>query len=138
MKASIQSGLFALTAASLSAAMIAPVSAQKFVPRGDQTCANRSTARDLTQRTDSRCLQGGGKKETYQDQQGSKAAQFLVENPGKATVIPNKDGSNRIILSGTNGSGVPYRIIMSGGKTVGYGSAAGINPKKGGGGKGQR
>jgi hypothetical protein len=136
MKAS--SVLLALAAAGLSAVMTAPASAQVFKPR-DQTCDNKSTARDKTLRPDTRCLQGGPGKEKAADEQSRKAAEFLQDPQKKIKVTPNKDGSNRVVISGTNGSGVPYRIVTSGGKIVGYGSAAGINPGKGGGGgKGQR
>ena len=66
MKASMKSVLLALAAAGLSAAMIAPASAQVFKPR-DQTCGNKSTARDKTLRPDTRCLQGGPRKEKWDD-----------------------------------------------------------------------
>jgi hypothetical protein len=66
MKASMKSVLLALAAAGLSAVMTAPGSAQVFKPR-DQTCDNKSTARDKTLRPDTRCLQGGPRKEKWDD-----------------------------------------------------------------------
>jgi len=48
--------LLALGAASLSAALTLPASAQTSKPSGTQNCDNKSTARDKVQRPDSRCL----------------------------------------------------------------------------------
>ena len=67
MKASMKSVFLALAAASLSAVITTPASAQVFKPR-DQTCDNKSTARDKTLRPDTRCLQGGPGKEKHADQ----------------------------------------------------------------------
>jgi hypothetical protein len=134
MKASTKSALFAFAAAALSAVMTAPASAQVFKPR-DQTCDNPSTARDKSLKPETRCLKGGPLKEKYQDQQAQRISSFVTANPPKtSTVVPNKDGSNRVIVRGKDGNGVPYQIVYSGSGTVGYGSAAGINPGKGGGG----
>jgi hypothetical protein len=88
MNASTKSVLLALAVAGLSAVITAPVSAQVFKPR-DQTCDNKSTARDKTLRPDTRCLQGGPRKEKWDD---SRVDRFLANDltSGQARANANK------------------------------------------------
>jgi len=128
MKALMKSVLFALAAAGLSTVVTAPASAQVFKPR-DQTCDNKSTARDKTLRPDTRCMQGGGRSETYNEQQkGSKEekyADFVKKNPPSYQAYLS--GGKTYYQEGRDRNGAPYTIITSPTGTVGYGSASGIS-----------
>jgi len=72
MKTSVQSVLFALGAAGLSAAMTLPASAQQFKGRG---CDNVSTSRDKTPKPDSRCMLASD--ERYLQEQNLSAGKSL-------------------------------------------------------------
>jgi hypothetical protein len=135
MKASTKL-LFALAAAGLSAVMTLPASAQKFVPRGDQTCANPSTARDKTQqKTDARCLRpkSGPGWEKYADERaGQRLNSFIKANPPqKTTDVFGGDGNKHspfsTVYTGVDGRGVPYRIIVGEKGFSGSGSASGLS-----------
>jgi hypothetical protein len=95
MKTSTKLMLLALGAAGLGVVMTAPASAQTLKPR-DQTCANPSTARDRVLKPDERCLRGGGKKETFQEQQanrvGDRVGSFVKANPPKTFTVGPKGG----------------------------------------------
>lgn len=130
--------LLALGAASLSAALIPPASAQTFKPR-DQTCDNKSTARDKVQRPDARCVHATS--EQYLNEQATKSANaFIAANPAQRTTEIIKGGPNGgvgIVYDGVDRNGVPYRIVAGvGGGFAGSGSASGIGTRPGNGGSG--
>lgn len=84
MKTSTTLVLLAFGAASLSAALALSASAQTYKPR-DQTCDNKSTARDKVQRPDARCVHGTS--ETYTNEPADKALQsFITANPPQRTL----------------------------------------------------
>ncbi|HYC18088.1 MAG TPA: hypothetical protein VEC94_12850 [Pseudolabrys sp.] len=137
MKTSTTSVLLVLAAASVSAAMTLQVSAQTYKPR-DQTCDNKSTARDKVQRPDQRCV--NVTSETYTNEaaeRAGKAAQaFIAANPPQKTTDTFDRNRNPVIIyDGVNRSGDPYRIVVGGG-VAGSGSASGLGGN--GGGKGGR
>ena len=111
MKSSTKSVLLALSAAGLSGVVIATASAQKFVPRGDQTCANKSTARDNTQGTDKRCLhpKSGPAFEKWMEQQAAARGNSKADAP----LVPG--GPPRRDYNAPNG-GVPYPAPSKGKK----------------------
>jgi hypothetical protein len=135
MKTSTTLMLLALGAASLSGALTLPALAQTYKPR-DQTCDNKSTARDKVQRPDSRCL--NGTSEQYLNEQANKkAGAFLAANPPQRTTEILKDGGpNRglgLVYDGVDRNGVPYRIVSgAGGGIAGSGSASGLGGNGGG------
>ena len=109
MKTSVQSVLFALGAAGLSAAMTLPASAQQFKGRG---CDNVSTSRDKTPKPDSRCQHTASEKYRDQNQPSNSYEKFMAANPPKQTYYgPN--GSK--IYEGFNKNGEKYRIVQGGG-----------------------
>lgn len=133
MKTSTTSVLLVLAAASVSAAMTLQVSAQTYKPR-DQTCDNKSTARDKVQRPDQRCVTGTS--EVWRDEQAGKALQsFLAANPPQKTTdfIKDKGFSAGTVYDGVNRNGDPYRIVVgTGGGIAGSGSASGLGGNGGG------
>jgi len=106
MKTSVKSVLFALGAASLSAAMTLPASAQVFKGRG---CDNVSTSRDKTPKPDSRCMHAAPDK--YREQQ-NQYQQFMKANPPSG-IVNGPNGSK--IYEGFNKNGEKYRIVQGGG-----------------------
>ena len=103
MKTSTTFVLLALGAATLSGALTLPASAQTYKPR-DQTCDNKSTARDKVQRPDSRCLNGTSEK--YTNEKAVRVATFLKANGPAQTVTD-------IIKSGPNGGvGTVYDLSL--------------------------
>ncbi|HUL90245.1 MAG TPA: hypothetical protein VLU23_18945 [Pseudolabrys sp.] len=135
MKTSITSVLFAVAAASVSAAMTLPASAQTYKPR-DQTCDNKSTARDKVQRPDSRCV--NATSETYTNEAAERAGKavqaFTAANPPQKTTDTFDRNKNPVVIyDGVNRNGDPYRIVVGGGGGVaGSGSASGLGGNGGG------
>lgn len=136
MKTSTTLVLLAFGAAGLSAALTLPASAQTYKPR-DQTCDNKSTARDKVQRPDARCVHATS--EQYTNERADKAVQaFIAANPPqKSTDAFDKNKQPITIFDGVNRNGDPYRIVVGGGGGVaGSGSASGIGKGGNGGGRG--
>jgi len=114
MKTSTTLVLLAFGAAGLSAALTLPASAQTYKPR-DQTCDNKSTARDKVQRPDARCVHATS--EQYTNERADKAVQaFIAANPPqKSTDAFDKNKQPITIFDGVNRNGDPYRIVVGGG-----------------------
>jgi len=134
MKALMKSVLFALAAAGVSVAMTASTSAQVFKPR-DQTCDNKSTARDKTLRPDTRCLQGGpGKEKAADERANQRLNSFIKANPPEKTYdVFGKGGTVSQVRVGVDGRGIPYRIINGEKGISGSGSASGLSRNYSGG-----
>lgn len=137
MKTSTTFVLLALGAASLSAALTLPASAQTFKPR-DQTCDNKSTARDKVQRPDARCV--NATSEQYLNERADKAlTSFLKANGNAQTatdIIKGKGEGIVTVYDGVDRNGEPYRIVRGIGGIAGSGSASGIGTRSGNGGSG--
>ena len=135
MKTSTTLKLLAFGAASLSAALTPPASAQTYKPR-DQTCDNKSTARDKVQRPDARCVHGTS--EIYTNERADKALQsFLHANPSQKKTEVFKGGNFGTVCDGVDHNGAPYRIVVgAGGGIAGSGSASGLGRGGNGGGRG--
>ena len=141
MKTSTTLMLLALGAASLNAELTLPASAQTFKPR-DQTCDNKSTARDKVQRPDARCVHATS--EQYLNEQANKSANAFIAagapNPKITDVIKSgPNGGVGTVYDGVDRNGVPYRIVIgAGGGVAGSGSASGLGTRPGNGGSGGR
>ena len=130
--------LLAFGAASLSAALAPPASAQTYKPK-EQTCDNKSTARDKVQRPDARCV--NATSEIYTNERADKTLTNFFNANGHADkttdVIRDKSGNlYGTVYDGVDRHGVPYRIVVGdGGRIAGSGSASGLG-KGGSGGRG--
>ena len=127
-KASTKLVLLVLGAASLSAALILPVSAQTR-PSSSQTCDNKSTARDKVQRPDARCVHATSEK--YVEEQAGRLVVFFHANPPtKTTTVPinTPNGITQgTVYDGIGPGGVPYRVVNGATGFAGSGSASGIS-----------